>query len=41
MLVEFKSICLEAMLNKAPDLVLMFINKGWVSHLDIDDKIKR
>lgn len=39
-IVEFKAVCREAMLNKEPDLVLKFLKKWWITHLEIHDNIK-
>jgi hypothetical protein len=40
MIVEFKSVCREAILNKDPDLVLKFIKQWWLAHLEMHGKIK-
>jgi len=37
---DFKALCREALLNKDPDLVLKFLKKWWVSHLENHDNIK-
>lgn len=39
-IVELKAVCREAMLNREPDLVLKFLNKWWMSHLEAHDNIK-
>lgn len=39
-IIEFKAICREALFNKEPDLVLRFLKKWWIAHLDMHDNIK-
>lgn len=39
-IIEFKAICREAILNKEPELVLTFLKNWWLSHLNNHDAIK-
>ncbi|HDY84646.1 hypothetical protein LCGC14_0484350 [marine sediment metagenome] len=39
-IIEFKAICREALFNKEPDLVLRFLKKWWIAHLEMHDNIK-
>jgi hemerythrin len=37
--VDFKAVCKDAILNREPDLVLVFLRQWWQSHVELHEEI--